>query len=60
MTWRLHIDPDPRNRLFEKGPWWEYCADADCTLEHVTYKPFYPITGQRIDLSHLRPAKQND
>lgn len=59
MTWRLHIDPDPRNRLYEKGPHWEYCHRPDCPLEHVTYEPFRPITGQVIDTSHLKPAKEH-
>jgi hypothetical protein len=40
--WRLH--PDPKSKWRVKGPDWEYCADPDCSYEHVEYEPFRQMT----------------
>lgn len=52
--WRLH--PEPGSKVYAKGPHWRFCTDPTCELQHVTYEPFRPITGQEIDLSYLQPT----
>jgi hypothetical protein len=51
---RLH--PEPGSKLYAKGPHWRYCTDDACPLQHVEWEPFLPITGQKIDLSYLKPT----
>lgn len=53
-TWWLH--PEPGSKLYAKGPHWRVCEDPACTLQHVLWEPFRPITGQEIDLSNLTPT----
>lgn len=40
---RLH--PEPGSKWYRKGPHWRVCDDTACLLEHVDWKPGYPIVA---------------
>lgn len=50
------MHPEPGSKIYAKGPHWRVCEDEVCTLQHVVYEPFRPVTGQEIDLSYLEPT----
>ena len=52
----LRLHPEPGSKLYAKGPHWRVCDDAACSLQHVDYELFRPITGQEIDLGYLTPT----